>query len=71
MARMNPKEKSARREYARAKADTDPGEGSRFEALEKSIAAHGGAKNPGAVAAAIGRKKYGKARFQKMASKGR
>ncbi|HKB53091.1 MAG TPA: hypothetical protein VKD22_03770 [Ramlibacter sp.] len=28
-------------------------------------------RNPGAVAAAIGRKKYGKARFQHMAAAGR
>lgn len=70
MARQNPKEKAARRDYARAKADTEPGEGSRFAALEK-VAAASGAKNPGAVAAAAGRKKYGKARFQKMAAAGR
>ena len=71
MARMNPKEKSARREYARAKADTEPGEGSRFAALEKSIEAHGGARDPGAIAAAIGRKKFGAKRFAKMGSAGR
>lgn len=46
------------------------GSGARFKALEKKIA-RGGAKDPGAVAAAIGRKKYGKARFQKLASQGR
>ncbi len=40
-----------------------------FAKLEKKVAA-GGAKNPGAVAAAIGRKKYGKAKFQKAAAKG-
>ena len=30
-----------------------------FEALKSKIAARGGARNPGAVAASIGRKKYG------------
>jgi hypothetical protein len=42
-----------------------------FEKLKKSIAAKGGVKNPGAVAAAVGRKKYGKAKFQKAAAKGK
>ena len=41
-----------------------------FKALKASIAAKGGARDPGAVAAAIGRKKYGKAAFQKAAAKG-
>jgi hypothetical protein len=41
-----------------------------FEAVKKSAAA-GGARNPGAVAAAIGRKKYTKAKFQKGAALGR
>lgn len=41
-----------------------------FKKLEKKIAA-GGAKNPAAVAAAIGRKKYGKKAFQKAAAKGK
>lgn len=41
-----------------------------FKAVEAS-AAKSGARNPGAVAAAIGRKKYGKATFQKAASTGR
>jgi len=41
-----------------------------FEKLEKSLAARGDVKDPGAVAASIGRKKYGKAKFQKAAAKG-
>lgn len=44
------------------------GSGARFEALRKSVAA-GGARNPDAVAAAVGRKKYGKKRYQKLALK--
>lgn len=53
------------------------GSGKRFAALKSSIArssAKPGRKrisNPGAVAASIGRKKYGKARFQKLAAAGR
>jgi hypothetical protein len=41
-----------------------------FSKLEKSLAARGDVKDPGAVAASIGRKKYGKAKFQKAAAKG-
>jgi hypothetical protein len=41
-----------------------------FQKLESSIAARGGVRNPAAVAASIGRKKYGKSAFQKAASRG-
>jgi len=41
-----------------------------FENLKKDIAAKGNVKDAGAVAAAIGRKKYGKEKFQKAAAKG-
>jgi len=41
-----------------------------FKAVEKS-AKKGGAENPAAVAAAVGRKKYGKAAFQKAAATGK
>jgi len=61
--------RAARKGYQTAKKKP-LGEGSRFAAIEKS-AGLGGAKNPAAVAAAIGRKKYGKARFQKMAARGK
>lgn len=46
------------------------GSGSRFKAVEKS-AAKSGAENPAAVAAAVGMKKYGKAKMEKMAAAGR
>ena len=42
-----------------------------FKKLEKSIAARGDVKDPAAVAASIGRKKYGKAKFQKAAAAGK
>ena len=46
------------------------GDGSRFKAVEASAAASG-AKNPAAVAAAVGIKKYGKAKMEKMAHAGK
>jgi len=42
-----------------------------FKKLKASIAAKGGARDPAAVAAAIGRKKYGKEKFQAMAAAGK
>jgi len=42
-----------------------------FKKLEKSIAATGDVKDAGAVAAAIGREKYGKKAFQKAAAAGK
>ncbi len=52
---------------------TEPklGSGKRFEHLEESIEARGDAKNPAAVAAAIGRKKYGKKKFAKLSEEGK
>lgn len=46
------------------------GSGARFKALTKKLAAKG-ASNPKALAAFIGRKRYGKAKFQKMAAAGK
>lgn len=46
------------------------GSGARFKALKKKLAGKG-ASNPGALAAYIGRKKFGKSRFQKLAAGGR
>jgi hypothetical protein len=55
------------------------GGGGRFEKLEHSLSermkhhagGHESVHDPGALAAYIGRKKYGKAAFQKMAAKGK
>ena len=41
-----------------------------FNKLKSEIAAKGGVRNPGAVAAAIGRKKYGTKAFQHAAATG-
>lgn len=49
---------------------TKVGGGGRFQMVEDQ-AAKNGAKNPGAVAAAIGRAKYGASRFAKMGAAGR
>lgn len=46
------------------------GQGGRFAAV-KAEAAASGARNPGAVAAAAGRKKYGAAKMAKMAAAGK
>ena len=48
------------------------GSGARFKALKAKLAGRkDGVKDPGAVAAAIGRAKYGKAKMAKMAAAGR
>lgn len=66
-AKAHPKKKAAKKGKAKKNAKKK----SRFEKLEKSIAARGGAYDPRAVAAAIGRRKYGKKKFQKMALVGK
>ena len=60
----------AQKNYKKVAKKSKPGAGARFQAVKK-VAKAGGAKNPAAVAAAIGRKKYGKKRFQQMAAAGR
>ena len=47
------------------------GSGKRFKALEDKLEKEPGVKNPAAVAASIGRKKYGASRMQKLARAGR
>lgn len=47
------------------------GSGARFKALKAKIAAKGNVSDPGAVAAAIGRKKYGAKKFAKLSAAGR
>ena len=42
-----------------------------FDKLKGEIAAKGGVRNPGAVAASIGRRKYGAKKFQKAAASGK
>lgn len=53
-----------------AKKSMKLGGGGRFKAIEEK-AAKSGAKNPAAVAASAGMKKYGKKKMGKMAAKGK
>jgi len=55
---------------ARPNPNAPLGQGGRFAAVE-AAAARSGARNPGAVAAAAGRKKYGAAKMARMAAAGR
>jgi hypothetical protein len=58
----------------KADADAPPGEGGRFKALVNKLKSDKGKKkvdDPKALAAFIGRKKYGKAKFAKMAAAGK
>lgn len=48
-----------------------PGGGGRFKALEGKLKKRKGVTNPGALAAYIGRKKYGAQKMASMAAKGR
>lgn len=47
------------------------GGGGRFEKLKSSIAKRGNVRDPGAVAAAIGRKKYGTKKFAALSRHGK
>lgn len=47
------------------------GGGGRFAALKSKLAEKPGVSNPGALAAYIGREKYGASKMSKMAAKGR
>ena len=47
------------------------GSGARFSALKAKLASEPGVRNPGALAASIGDKKYGAKKMGQMAAKGR
>ncbi len=47
------------------------GSGARFAALKAKLGSRKGVTNPGALAASIGRKKYGASKMAKMAAAGR
>ena len=59
-----------RKAAQRATKTAKLGSGKRFAAVEASAKA-GGARDPGAVAAAIGRKKFGAKKMGRMAAAGR
>ena len=47
------------------------GSGERFKRLKATLAKKPGIKDPGALAASIGRKKFGSEHFQKLAEHGK
>ena len=47
------------------------GSGQRFATLKAKLTARGGVQNPGALAASIGRKKYGEKKMAAMSLKSR
>lgn len=47
------------------------GNGKRFQQLSSKLSKEPGVTDPAALAAVIGRKKYGKKRFQKLGQKGK
>lgn len=47
------------------------GQGGRFQALENKLGGRPGVSNPGALAAYIGRKKYGAKKMGSLSAKGR
>lgn len=66
------KVKAARKKYQAVKKKSKPGSGKRFAALTKSLEAQG--KSPEsakAIAASIGRKKYGAKKMASWSAKGR
>lgn len=56
---------------AKPNAHAPLGEGGRFAALKKSLSSKPGVTNPGALAAAIGRRKYGAKKMASMAEHGK
>lgn len=56
---------------AKPDADAPIGQGGRFAALKQKLASKPGVTNPGALAAAIGRKKYGAKKMSSMAAAGK
>jgi hypothetical protein len=67
MAGLN---KGLRHRKAMAARKPKLGSGARFKKLKGKLSKRG-ASNPGALAAYIGRKKYGKKKFAKLSAKGR
>ncbi len=57
--------------YTHNDAKAPLGEGGRFAALKSKLSKQPGITNPGALAASIGRKKYGAKRMNKMAAAGK
>lgn len=56
---------------AKPNAKAPLGEGGRFASLKQKLAGRSGVTDPAGLAAYIGRKKYGKGKFQSLAAKGK
>lgn len=56
---------------AAAPNDSAPGGGGRFRQLKDTLSQEPGVRDPGAVAASTGRKKYGAGKMASFAAKGR
>lgn len=65
-----PKRRAARKHAEKVEKTAKLGSGARFKALEKEAKASG-ARNPKAVAASMGRKKYGAAKMASLSRAGR
>ena len=70
---MNRQVRAATEQVAKKQAKKKPplGSGARFAALKRQLGSRPGVADPGALAAYIGRKSLGKARFQRLAAQGR
>lgn len=62
---------TSHKERATPDAKAPLGEGGRFAALERKLDKREGVTNPAALAASIGRKKYGAKRFAALSKAGR
>lgn len=56
---------------AKPNASAPLGQGGRFAALKQKLSGESGVSDPGALAAALGRRKYGAPRMAKMAAAGK
>ena len=56
---------------ARGASKAKLGSGARFDALKSKLSTRKGVRNPGALAAYIGRKKYGAKKFASLGAKGK
>ena len=57
--------------YLQSRKKPKLGTGERFAKLKNKLSDRPGVTDPGALAAYIGRKKYGKAKFQNLAQRGK
>lgn len=71
MARKSRSKSKSKGRRRKTTAGAKPGSGKNFRKLKGKLAKRKGVRNPGGLAASIGRKKYGKKRMAKMSAQGR